>query len=821
MPAFVRDGATWKESIPFARNGSAWTDEDDQLYVRDGGEWKLIYPDPADAGDLLPVEGLAVTSGPNHFSVTIGWTNPTQPTITPTAVQVRIAELGAVWTELDYPVTAYAWSALDASTEYFAQVRLIRRVDGIVTDVSPVKSVQFTTTAAPIGAPAEDPGSPGGTSTTFPLGGSTGNPTAPSTPDGCWWEWKLQILDQDTTTIDWQDTGITGTEDGDAEDITYDTTSLDNTRTYRTCVREACDTNSDGTADTWGDWNCGPPFAGNFDWGVTCGNIPQSPVVGYDAAADAVWAFPRYCAVGDGLDTTGLVDAVSNTQIGKGADYAAVYTTTDGEWGVVADADGGITMTAGLAAIADAIGAGLDFTLAIRRRLSPGHTFSNGRTTTIASIGGGALVVKAIETATGWYPTVSFRLTSGYVTLSGSSSELSTVGDIATVGLTWDADGDKLLYVNAVEVDSDTSGDDLHANVTVQPMYWTAEVGLGSTMQQLGWDRILTADELAEFSVKYPPTSGLVVLSSIAQNDVTGVIADNTRELLYVMDAGDNVIRVYDISDARNPSLLGTSATTGIADPRMGFLYGSTHLIIADRINDRLLSFDVTNPASPTLVASSATSNLDRATDVADVGGGHLVTGTGGDQRRVKLTTNGTSFTTGSSLFEGGTADRTVLAVGGGYALYATGSGVTVLVASSTWPSTVGSITLGWASALAVYAFGVNPEGTVAYVAGNNGFSTLDLTNLPSLTELDTIDSASFGLGSRIYAPGNGYAYCFGQIEKRLVVVDVRDPSDISIAADIDAATGGWTATAQQVLAGHDDVLYLGDGPNLRVIGEP
>lgn len=496
MPVFARVSGEMIECIPFARYSAQLSDADDQLFARDAGTNKLIYPDATAAGDLLPVTGLAVTDGPDHFSVTIGWTNPAQPDITPTDIQVRVAELGAVWTEIPAAADEWSWTALEASSEYVAQVRYIQRVDGILVETSAVRSVSFTTTAAPLGPPAEDPGSPGGTDTVWPIGNPIGGGTPPSTPDGCWWEWALQIMELDTTVVSWLDTGITGTEDGDGTNISYDTTSLDNTRTYRMCKREACDTNGDGTADEFGEWECSPPFPGAFDWGVTCGAIPLSRSAALDVAADATWAFPRYC----NIDDTGveMVDAISNTQIGKGADFAALYADEAGEWGVVADADGGITMTAALAAIPTTIGQGLDFTVASQLRFSPGHTLSNGRTTTIASAGQGAVVWQIIETATGWYPRVSFRLTSSYISLEASELPLDDL--VHTLTLYFDADSTKRLWVDGVEGDSDTSGDDLHASVIVQPMYWTAMTGFGTSFQQLGWDRLLTDNEIASLT---------------------------------------------------------------------------------------------------------------------------------------------------------------------------------------------------------------------------------------------------------------------------------------------------------------------------------
>lgn len=816
MPAFLRSGGQWVETTPFSRNASAWSESTDELYVRDAGEWKLIHPDPA--SELLPVEDLAVTSGPTHFSVTIGWTDPEQPILTPTHVQVRIAELGAVWTEYDYLTTEASWGALEASTTYVAQVRYIVRTNGIVTAMSVTQHVEFTTTAAPIGAPAEDPGAPGGTDTSWPLGGSTGNPTAPSTPDGCWWEWKLQILDQDTTTINWQDTGITGTADGDAEDITYDTTSLDNTRTYRLCIREACDTDSDGTADDFGDWSCSAPFAGAFDWGVTCGSVPLAPVVELDAAADAVWAFPRYCAVGDGLDTTGIVDAISNTQIGKGADFAAIYTTTDGEWGVVADADGGITLTAGLAAISTNVGAGLDFTIGARRRLSPGHSFSNGRTTTIASIGGGAIVIQAVETATGWYPTASFRLTSGYVTLSGSGDEITTKGDVHTIALRWDADGDKKLALDGFDVDSDTSGDDLHASVTVQPMYWTAEVGLGSTMQQLGWNRVLTDDEIVELNGGGLPTRSLSVVGSMT-------LGAGTTQLLDLAVQGDYAYTTYQ-GRVATVSLSTPSSPTNPANyyPSVGSSVGFGHYA-----NDLWQYFDsgprvfIYDLASPPAVNDGL-----NASYVASGYAAHMAGLSNGTCARV--TTNGVHVHSGSNGAQLGflsvaMQDRQRPGVIGTtvFALSSTGAELRAYDCSTSTPALLGSLTL---SASGTYAIHADPTTNRVYLLVDDGLIVVNAVNPAAMVEVGSLSDSRFGTSGSSGAPGMvAYANTLavqtrdtstggGSYDTWLMLVDVSNLAAMTVKAAVSIGTSA------RGLATYDDQYLISVAGNTLTIYE-
>ncbi len=78
------------------------------------------------------------------------WTNPTQPDITPTEVQMRILGRSLIWFSKDYPgvgADGAVIGSLDPATPYTFQVRLIRRVNGVVVAASAVRQVRFTTPA--------------------------------------------------------------------------------------------------------------------------------------------------------------------------------------------------------------------------------------------------------------------------------------------------------------------------------------------------------------------------------------------------------------------------------------------------------------------------------------------------------------------------------------------------------------------------------------------------------------------------------------------------------------------------------------------------
>jgi len=271
MPVHGYDGTTQVATTPRRYEG-AWSDELSTWRVWDGAAWVQVHPDPNAGGALLPVEQLAI-SAITHNSAVASWQLPTQPTITPTDVAINYPDQGDVWTEWAYPLTSVPIGALRADKPYQIRVKLIQRVNGILVEESPERSIFFRTLVAPIGQPAPDPGGAGGDSL-FPFTGATSTPTPPATADGCWWEWKLQLVD--LATLLWVDTGITGTVNGDATEVSYDLALLDPTRTYRMCRRSACDTDSDTIADTWGDWECSESFAGLADWAAQCGGIANN-----------------------------------------------------------------------------------------------------------------------------------------------------------------------------------------------------------------------------------------------------------------------------------------------------------------------------------------------------------------------------------------------------------------------------------------------------------------------------------------------------------------------------------------------------------------
>jgi hypothetical protein len=129
--------------------------------VRDAGllNWQSTVQIDLDSTEtaeaLLPVEDLALVSTETPLlggasTATFTWTNPTQPSITPTEVQYRLLGRSLIWLPKSYPGVGsdgLVTYGLTAATHYTFQVRLVRRVDGLVTNYSVARSFAFTTPA--------------------------------------------------------------------------------------------------------------------------------------------------------------------------------------------------------------------------------------------------------------------------------------------------------------------------------------------------------------------------------------------------------------------------------------------------------------------------------------------------------------------------------------------------------------------------------------------------------------------------------------------------------------------------------------------------
>lgn len=242
---------------------------------------------------LLPVENLALVSTESSplgapSTATFSWTNPVQPSITPNEVQYRVLGRSLLWLPKSYPGVGsdgLVTYGLNAATQYTFQVRLIRRVDGAVTNFSVWRQVRFTTPAIIFPRPVPDGEDTGGNF-----------PEPPDfDPEDC--EMEVELQENDGTGWVTVDT-FTDAELTDNGDGTWSlTTPIDNSffnvgSMYRFRSREVC-------GGIPGAWTVGPEFDPPDDWTDPCPEPAALSVPPYD---EAIVYVPKVCNGGEDGD---------------------------------------------------------------------------------------------------------------------------------------------------------------------------------------------------------------------------------------------------------------------------------------------------------------------------------------------------------------------------------------------------------------------------------------------------------------------------------------------------------------------------------------
>lgn len=362
------------------------------------------------AQPLLPVEDLTITDIA-ATGLQASWTLPT-PVIVPTHVEVRIPELGATWYRYDDSITGFAHLSLEPETAYTVQVRLLRIVDGVITNNSPIRSVIGITD------PAAGPGAGGD--------GGTGGDTDVDVPtfDGCDTGWQLEES-EDGVTWTVVASGTTTTSPVALDETTFTAGLL-----YRMSTREVC-------AGVPGDWVVGPIWIAPDDWDDNCITPPALAVAPYDDA-DLVLYVPKVCSPAI------ISDALSGLEATKGPAFGNIGFDDVGGGLVVSSADEGYILSGEAGTDLDAV-AGGDMTISIRVKLG------DQPTSALTLLGAGGLFIEAVADGAGWSPKgIAYQAAGGPVEISGPTElDLDTEYYVALVH---DVTAETLaLYIDAVE----------------------------------------------------------------------------------------------------------------------------------------------------------------------------------------------------------------------------------------------------------------------------------------------------------------------------------------------------------------------------------
>lgn len=499
MPGHIYDGSTQIEGVIRIYDGSAWSDENDQLWAYDGSTWQLIQP-YADSA-LNPPINLVVNDLGAH-TATLEWDDPSQ-TITPTHVQVRIPEETVIWTEYDYGTQVFTWPTLEADTAYQFQVRYVLRVDGIVTLTSATASVFFTTDEedAP-SLPAPGPG--GGSESTFTWP-NTGNP-GPVGGSDCWWEYIVQELDLEFI---WIDTAVTGELDGDIGDWDVDLVAegIECGTVCRLAYREVCNSIP-------GDWAFGGSFVVMCDYAEDCGGVATSALFGMDIWLEAILAMPQIC-YDDETEQQTIEDFITNQVYEEGPGYYAPGIV-DGSWrlnGAPTNVETGSNVVAGYQSNLQDINETTDCSFAIAFLMTEAPSVGPFPSTKLLSIGK-LFTVRANAQGAGISVSSAFPKDGGGAFNLVSTTELD-LDAWHTAVVTIDVNGDKILYVDGVAADTDTA--------TAAPAFQTLTSELELYINESGrlgpvgaWDRVLTADEVGSLFSTFTPYVTAVIAAGAA-----------------------------------------------------------------------------------------------------------------------------------------------------------------------------------------------------------------------------------------------------------------------------------------------------------------
>jgi hypothetical protein len=403
---------------------------------------------------LLPVEDLAVVAmntplfgGPS--SAEFSWTNPTQPDVTPTEVQLRVLGRSLIWFPESYPGvgadgTTIGW--LSAATTYTLQVRLIRRVNGVITHVSPIREIEFTTPAVIIPTPVPD-----GEDTDVTVG-----EPPDFDPEDCELEVELQENDGTgwVTIQTYEQSDLEQNEDGTWSLITpVPNSTFQPDAIYRFRSREICGT-------VVGDWFTGTTFDPPEDWTDPCVEPPQLSVAPWDDAELIVYV-PKVCQGDDIVEAVSGITGVHGdafagfVQFVGEADRLALLAIPNPEW---VDTPGGILAYGECPQITGVTG---DKTI--------GVTVNVDEVADCVLFECAGMQLTCTPTSGGWRAGVTVFTTGTTVSVpSIAELDLDTVYEVAaTFEL---ATGDVTLYVDAVE-DNDVAGSDNVPTINALPIW--------------------------------------------------------------------------------------------------------------------------------------------------------------------------------------------------------------------------------------------------------------------------------------------------------------------------------------------------------------
>lgn len=510
---------------------------------------------------LLPVKDLALVSAESPLlggpsTATFSWTNPTQPSITPTEVQYRVLGRSFIWLPKSYPgvgADGIVTYGLAAGTRYTFQVRLVRRVDGVVTNYSPWRQLEFTTPFLIYPNPVPD--------------GDHTDGDFPQPDDECD-DFTVELQENDGTGWTTVDT-FTGSELHDNGDGSFSLTDPIPNSFFNDGSMYRFRTSCDGVT-----WVNGPEFDPPDDWTDPCPSPTALSVPPYNDP-DLLVYIPKICTGAEDGDPDfifqgmQIIEAVSGIPGAHGDALDEIQTglASPGDhvllalpqpaWG---DVPAGIVAYGECPQIAGHTG---DKTFGVKVRIADDTVdcvlfeCAGMQIKSVAVMGGG------------WRAAVIVYQTGGTTTLP-TATVLDVDTDYAITATFELATGDIVVYVDGVE-DNSVGGSDNVPTITALPI-WRVGAPPESWITNCAiWDRILDPGDL--------PSAGTGLVNAVhwwdfsnaaSRTDVGGAttsITDLINGVVMVESVGSSVARVTTMGSTALVS--GESSPAGLALERM------------------------------------------------------------------------------------------------------------------------------------------------------------------------------------------------------------------------------------------------------------
>ena len=340
------------------------------------------------------------------------------------------------------------------------------------------------------------------------------------------------------------------------------------------------------------------------------------------------------------------------------------------------------------------------------------------------------------------------------------------------------------------------------------PSSVTASGSYASSATASGWQPALTVQGQLYVPASIPPAA---LSTSTAGTTPSSVYVQG--RYAYIVNFGTNLLYIFDVSNPASPTLVSNSAATG-AGSQVVSVQGRYAYVISQNAN-LLQVYDVSNPAAPVQVSTVTTGSGSTPQGLYVQGKYAYVANNGSSTLQIFDISNPTitptlisSITTG-----GGSGGANAVYVQGKFAYVTNGVTATLQIFDVSNPAAPTSINGNGTSTGSTSPIGVYVQGRYAYVTNNGSTGTNGLQIFDVSTPSAPIIAGSAQTGTNphgVYVQGR-YAYVGNQGSNTLQVIDVSTPT-----APVSVGTVGGTGTSLTNVYVQGRYLYI-VGSNLQI----